>query len=77
MEYLAGVGRSYGTPAESATGNDGRRRDLIAAMAVIRRCERDLFRLMLDRVQTIKGLTVYGITDPSAMDQRCRPWLLP
>lgn len=71
VDYLARVGCTFGAPPAVPSDCSERRRNLIAAMSVIKRYESNLFRVMLERVLAIPNLTVYGITDPDALDQRC------
>jgi cysteine desulfurase family protein (TIGR01976 family) len=76
VNYLAGVGRKYGQhPAvDRAAGFEhyaGRRKELKQAMRCIAAYERQLFTTMLTEVQTIPGITIYGITDPDEFDERC------
>jgi cysteine desulfurase family protein (TIGR01976 family) len=76
VNYLAGVGRAFGQhPAvDGAAGLEhyaGRRKELKQAMRCIAVYERRLFTTMLTELQTIPGLTIYGITDPDEFDERC------
>lgn len=71
IDYLAEVGREYGTPLAGEQTYEGRRHHLKQAMHVITAYERQLFITMLDQLQTIPGLTIYGITEPDNFDERC------
>lgn len=64
--YLEMVGAAYG----ASPASDGRRTKLRAAMSAIRAHERDLAAATLDRVATVPGLRVHGITDRSRLDER-------
>lgn len=66
VEYLAELG---GTPQEKELPGALRSR-LLQAMERIREYEGSLSRALLEGLQTIKGLTIYGIKDPSAVYQR-------
>jgi selenocysteine lyase/cysteine desulfurase len=50
---------------------EGRRRELKQAMNTIRAYERPLFTYMLEEIQKIPGITVYGITNPKEFGTRC------
>ena len=66
IAYLEKVGITQGGAAGLPGPADGRRRSrLLAAMAASRRYETDLVRQLLERVSTIPGLRVRGITDPA------------
>ncbi len=76
INYLAALGREYGNQAtlERTTGLDnyeGRRKELKQAMHCVVAYERPLFTYMLAELQTIPGITVYGITNPVEFDERC------
>lgn len=65
VEYLADVGRSYGSPAGVE------RHDAIAAAYdVIARHETGLSRRFLGGVAGIPAVRLYGIDDPSRLDER-------
>jgi cysteine desulfurase family protein (TIGR01976 family) len=65
VDYLASVGRRFGgAPAE------GRRAALVAGMEAIRAYESGLCRRLVDGLQAIPGLHVFGITDPDRFEQR-------
>jgi cysteine desulfurase family protein (TIGR01976 family) len=66
VEYLAGVGVAYGGAASDAS----RRERVLAGMSAIRAYELDLYRHLVDGLQAIPGLTLYGITDRSRFDDR-------
>ncbi|MEJ2211000.1 MAG: cysteine desulfurase-like protein [Anaerolineae bacterium] len=65
VDYLASVGRRFGTAPQR-----GRREELVAAMEATRAYERGLCRRLVDGLQTIPGLRVFGLTDPARFDQR-------
>ena len=72
MEYIAEVGRAYGAPfADRFEGMAaGRRRDAHAGMAAIRAYELGLFARLLDGLEAIPGVRVWGITDRSRLEER-------
>lgn len=64
--YLERLGAAYGGAASAAT----RRERLLAAMTAIREHERGLSLGTLERLTSVPGLSVYGITDPTRVDER-------
>jgi cysteine desulfurase family protein (TIGR01976 family) len=64
--YLEMLGAAYG----GAATTDDRRTKLQAAMTAIRAHERDLSAGTLDRLATVPGLRVHGITDHARLDER-------
>lgn len=65
VEYIAGVGRHTDQTAQT------RRQALTVAFRSTVACERQLIRRLIDGLQTIPGLRIYGITDPSRFEERC------
>ena len=65
VEYIAGVGRHIDPAAQT------RRQALAAAYRTTVAYERVLIRKLIEGLQTIPGLRIYGITDPSRFDERC------
>lgn len=72
VAYLAEVGRAYGAAHadEFSAMAEGRRRDAHAGMAAIRAYEMGLFGRLLDGLEGIAGVRVWGITDRTRMDER-------
>ncbi len=72
VEYIAEVGRTYGAPFADGFAHlaPGRRRDAHAGMAAVRAYELGLFGRLLDGLEAISGVRVWGITDRSRMDER-------
>jgi cysteine desulfurase family protein (TIGR01976 family) len=66
VEYLSDVGRAYGGAATGAT----RREAVLAGMRAIRAHEMALFGRLMDGLEAIDGLTLYGITDRARFDDR-------
>lgn len=73
LEYLAWLGREFGAEREEDLldrGYRGRALELKKAMQVIRGWEFELSRALLETLQEIPGLTLYGLTDPRRLDER-------
>jgi cysteine desulfurase family protein (TIGR01976 family) len=66
VEYIAGVGDAFGDAPAGAT----RRRRAVAGMTAIRRYEMDLFGRLMDGLDSIRGLTFYGIADRARFGDR-------
>ncbi len=66
VEYLAEIGVAYGGAGPGAS----RRERVVAGMTAIRAYELDLFRRLMDGLETIPGLTLYGITDHERFEER-------
>ena len=66
VDYLADVGSAYGAVAADAT----RRERLVAAMTSIRAYEMDVYRHLVDGLEAIPGLRLYGITDRARFADR-------
>ena len=63
IEYLAGIGRSLGD-----TG--GRRACLMRAFGAIEQYERTAGARLLEGLASVRGLRIYGITDPNRLVER-------
>src|SRR3954468_19820448 len=71
VEYIADLGRRYGSEHASAfAGMTGRRLDAHAGMAAIRAYEMPLFGRLLDGLESIRGARVWGITDRARFAER-------
>lgn len=71
VDYLAGVGETYGTAFAAAfPGFAGRRLHLKTGLDAIAAFERDLFTQLLDGLDAIPGARVYGITDRRRLAER-------
>lgn len=66
VDYLASVGRRFG----ALTADTSRREEIVAGMSAIRRYERALAARLVAGLETIRGVRIYGITDPSRFDER-------
>jgi cysteine desulfurase family protein (TIGR01976 family) len=65
IDYLADLGRSYGTPAD-----DTRRSAIAAGFAAAHAHERDLSLRFLDGLTRIPSARLFGIADPARVDER-------
>ena len=71
IDYLAWVGETFGAEHRDRFADfSGRRRHLKQALAAIQEYERDLFAYLLDGLEQIPGLTIYGLTDRSRLHER-------
>ena len=72
LEYLAWVGETFGAEqAERYRGQfTGRRLLFKQAMSAIRAHEIEMSGLLLETLQAVPGLTVYGLTDRRRLDAR-------
>ena len=66
VDYIAGVGETHGGASPAAT----RRERVVAAMTAIRAYEMDLYAHLVDGLEAISGLRLYGITDRARFDDR-------
>src|ERR1700681_657204 len=65
VEYLAALGRRHDPAAQD------RRSALLAAYRVTHEHEMALLAKLMEGLQRIGGLRIFGITDPARFDQRC------
>lgn len=71
VEYIAEVGRLYGGALAAAfDGMTGRRLDAHAGMAAIRAYELPLFARLLDGLEGIPGVRIWGITERARLTER-------
>jgi cysteine desulfurase family protein (TIGR01976 family) len=70
VEYLIWLGNSCSSGPAGAAGPSSRRSALQAAMAGIGEYERLLSRALLQGLSSVKGLRIYGFTDPPHLDRR-------
>lgn len=72
IDYLAGVGRRYGPEfAAGFPGFSGRRLELKQALAATAAYERPLARRLVEGLQALPGVTIYGITERERIAERC------
>ncbi|MFC2095715.1 cysteine desulfurase-like protein [Candidatus Bipolaricaulota bacterium] len=65
INYIASIGRRFGKPAGSQ-----RRAEIMAGMTAIRHYEMQLAEQLIEGLQSIPGVCIYGITDPKCFDKR-------
>jgi cysteine desulfurase family protein (TIGR01976 family) len=71
IAYLAWLGETFGQDyVKQFPHLRGRRLALKTGLAVICEYERELFRYLLEGLQAIPGLTLYGITEPTRLHER-------
>jgi cysteine desulfurase family protein (TIGR01976 family) len=71
IDYLAELGQRFGTPfVESFPGLAGRRLDLKAGLAAVQAYENELGWQLIEGLQAIPGLRIWGITDPARAAER-------
>jgi cysteine desulfurase family protein (TIGR01976 family) len=70
VDYLASVGRRFGEAPGATVPERQRREDIIAGMSAIRCYERALTARLVAGLETIRGVRIYGITDPLRFDER-------
>lgn len=66
IDYIASLGETYG----GATADAPRREKLIAAWQVIHDYEQTLLARLIEGLQAIPGVRIYGITDPVDWNKR-------
>ncbi len=72
IEYLEWLGSTCGQEYEESmvTTLSGRRRRLRCALSAIRAYEIDLGRYLIERLQAIDGLRIYGLQEAARLDRR-------
>ncbi len=71
VEYIAGIGERYGGAFEARfPGMRGRRLHAHTGMAAVRAYEMPLFARLLDGLESIPGLRLWGIADRARLDER-------
>lgn len=72
IEYLEDVGNRFGEDPGSVPADDpaGRKLKLRRAAAAIRAHEQKLAAALLETLQKVPGVTIYGLTDPARFDER-------
>jgi len=66
INYLAALGVTYGNAAATAS----RREELIAMWPVVHAFEQQLLARLIEGLQAIPGVRIYGITDPAGWKNR-------
>lgn len=72
LEYLEWLGEQFGSEYEESYAGalTGRRLRLHTAMAAVRACEIELGGYLIERLQEVRGLRIYGIQDAPRLDRR-------
>ncbi len=73
LEYLQWVGQAFGSEQEEGLRDQGytdRRLELKKGMTAIRAHEFELSRALLAVLQSVPGLRLYGLADPTRLDER-------
>ena len=72
LEYFEWLGKTFGNEQEEGLREryTGRRLEYKKAMTAIRAYEFELSRALLETLEQVPGLRVYGLTDPHKLDQR-------
>ncbi len=73
VEYFEWIGREFGDEfVESLSGEAyrGRRLELKKAMHALRAYEYELSRALLSALQSIPGITIFGLADPRRLEER-------
>jgi cysteine desulfurase family protein (TIGR01976 family) len=70
VEYLASVGERFGTVSDLRPGESPRRTQLRTGLSAIRTHEMALFGRLLDGLERVPGLRVWGITDRARFEER-------
>ncbi len=69
VDYLASLGRKYGASfAKDLEGFEGRRLNLKTGLRALREYEMNLFVRLMNGLGHVKGIEIYGITDPACFD---------
>jgi cysteine desulfurase family protein (TIGR01976 family) len=72
VEYLAEIGERFGTPfADALSRYGGRRLALKAGLTAIRATEMELFGRLMDGLEGVPGIRIWGIRDRARWDERC------
>jgi selenocysteine lyase/cysteine desulfurase len=66
INYIASVGRRFGDVSPGAS----RREQIVAGMALIHQVEMSLAARLIEGLQTIPGVRICGITEPTRLDER-------
>lgn len=71
IEYFQWIGNTFGAEdAAGLKGYTGRRLDLKKGMAAIQAYEVELSRSLLEGLQSVPGLQLFGLTDVARLDER-------
>jgi cysteine desulfurase family protein (TIGR01976 family) len=70
IDYLASVGERFGDRLGDPFDGSAQRACLVAGMTAIRTHERALFARLLDGIEQIPGLRIWGVTDRARLAER-------
>ncbi len=73
LEYFEWIGEQFGdeqVEALAEEGYTGRRMALKTAMSAVRAYEFELSRALLEALESVPGLRLYGLSDPRRLDER-------
>jgi len=70
IEYFEWLGNEFGNDDIALEDYSGRRLELKKAMAVINEHELGLSHALLSTLQSVPGLTIFGLTDANRLDER-------
>lgn len=69
LAYIAWLGERFGDPTATVAGSERRRR-LVAGMTAVRGYELELFGRLLDGLESIPGLRLWGIAERTRLAER-------
>jgi cysteine desulfurase family protein (TIGR01976 family) len=72
LEYFEGLGREFGKDLAASLGARYKGRPLLfkQALGTIKTYEKNLSQALIKAIQDVPGTTIYGLTDPSRLDER-------
>ena len=77
IEYFEWIGKEFGSEQLEGladSGYQGRRLELKKALVAIRAYEFELNRALLNALQSVPGLMIYGLADVRRLDERVPTW---
>jgi cysteine desulfurase family protein (TIGR01976 family) len=70
VEYFEWLGEAVAGPGIGRDGLSARRATLVAALTALADYERELGAYLIEGLQSVPGLKIWGITDPERLEQR-------
>jgi len=70
VEYFEWIGKEFGEDSKALTNYKGRRLELKKAMEVIHAHEIEVSHALLSALQSVPGLTIFGLTDAHRLGER-------
>lgn len=70
LEYFQWMGDVFGNEADAPAGASVRRRNLVTGMSAIRDYEYELGEALIEGLQSVPGVRVWGLTDTDRLDER-------